>query len=262
MPAHIHLVRHAQGHHNLTPLNHTMPDPLLTPLGITQCHALASSFPYTPLITHIVSSPLRRTLYTALESFSSLIEDGKRLKIIALPEIQETSDLPCDTGSTLELLQEEFGNGRWKDAIDLTLVKAGWNDKGIDTEWAPAKQSVERRSHKARLFLRDLANKHEAQTGEEAHIVVVTHGGLLHFLTEDWCGYEERLGTGWQNTEWRSYIFDTEAKRKEGVDMASLKEKEESARRRQGTEQPLTADEEREYAAVNKDNRRPSVTKK
>lgn len=237
-----------------------MPDPLLTPLGITQCHALAASFPYKPLVTHIVSSPLRRALYTALESFSSLIEDQKRLKVIALPEIQETSDLPCCTGSALELLQEEFGQGRWKDAVDLDLVKAGWNDKSMNTEWAPAKQAVEKRSHKARLYLRDLAKEYESKTGEEAHIVVVTHGGLLHFLTEEWCGYEEFVGSGWQNTEWRTYVFDTEAKLREGVDMATLKEKEESVFRRQGKEQGLTADEEREYAAVNMDNRRPSAS--
>ena len=230
-----------------------MPDPLLTPLGITQCTALGAAFPYTPLITHIVASPLRRTLYTALESFPSLVAPPKNLKIIALPDIQETSDLPCDTGSDLALLQDEFGQGRFANTVDLALVKEGWNDKSHATPYSPAKQKVEARALSARKFLHDLGRQYEEQTGEEAHILVVTHGGLLHFLTEDWCGYEQVLGTGWQNTEWRSYVFleEGEQRMREGVDMWSLRESNESRLRRRGSEVELTADEERELRAVN-----------
>lgn len=254
----VHLIRHAQGHHNLTPLNHSMPDPTLTPLGLSQCYALGDSFPYTPLITHIVASPLRRTLYTALESFPTLVQPPRNLKVIALPEIQETSDLPCDTGSALEVLQKEFAEGgegeKWAGCIDLSLVAPGWNDKSSGTDWAPDKTSVEARAHKARLYLRDLANKYERDTGNEAHVVVVTHGGLLHFLTEDWCGFNAVAGTGWANTEFRSYNFKSpEESVREGVDMASMEEKPESLKMREGKEKSLTADEEREARAVGAD---------
>ena len=233
-----------------------MPDPTLTPLGLTQCYALGDTFPYTPLVTHIVASPLRRTLYTALESFPTLVQPPKGLKVIALPEIQETSDLPCDTGSALELLQREFGVGgdgeKWNGCVDLSLVTDGWNDKSTGTAWAPDKPSVERRAQKARLYLRKLAQDFERDTGEEAHIVVVTHGGLLHFLTEDWCGYVQQAGTGWANTEFRTYNFKTvEESTRDGVDMASVQEKRESLQRREGKEKSLTADEEREARASN-----------
>jgi len=204
VPTTVHLIRHAQGFHNLTPLNHSMPDPTLTPLGEMQCASLSSAFPYTPLVTHLVSSPLRRTLYTTLLSFEDLVlpagaAPGKGLRVIALPEIQETSDLPCDTGSAAQLLADEFAAGRWAGTVDLGLVQEGWNDKGISTRWAPTPRNLERRSREARVWLRALARGWEegrrAVGGEEeAHIVVVTHGGLLHFLTEDWSGYEKRLG--------------------------------------------------------------------
>merc|ERR1712093_665387 len=62
----IHCVRHAQGFHNLSLANHTIPDPLLTPHGKSQCQTLSSTFPSPSKITHLVSSPLRRTLYTPL----------------------------------------------------------------------------------------------------------------------------------------------------------------------------------------------------
>lgn len=46
------------------------------------------------------------------------------LKVIALPDIQEISDVACDTGSEPSVLKEEF-----KSAVDLDLVQIGWNDK-------------------------------------------------------------------------------------------------------------------------------------
>lgn len=72
----------------------------------------------------MTASPLRRTLYTALESFTPVFEAKPDLKIIALPDIQETSDVACDTGSDPSVLKEEFTSG-----VDLDLVRDGWNNK-------------------------------------------------------------------------------------------------------------------------------------
>jgi hypothetical protein len=47
------------------------------------------------------------------------------MKLIALPDTQETSDVPCDTGSEPEALQEEFAGK----PVDLELVHKGWNNK-------------------------------------------------------------------------------------------------------------------------------------
>lgn len=72
----------------------------------------------------MTASPLRRTLYTALESFAPVFEANPDLKIVALPDLQEISDVACDTGSEPSVLKEEFKSG-----VDLDLVHEGWNNK-------------------------------------------------------------------------------------------------------------------------------------
>ncbi|KAI2733984.1 hypothetical protein DTO012A8_10089 [Penicillium roqueforti] len=90
----IHCVRHAQGLHNVCTANHIIQDPVLTELGHEQCRKLRESFPRHANIDLVTASPLRRTIYTALESFAPVFESKPDLKIIALPDIQETSDVP------------------------------------------------------------------------------------------------------------------------------------------------------------------------
>ncbi|KAG9235785.1 histidine phosphatase superfamily [Amylocarpus encephaloides] len=230
----LHLVRHAQGFHNLSIANHAIHDPSLTPFGESQCMAFSKDFPYHSKITHLVASPLRRTLYTCLLSFPTSVATGT--KILALPELQETSDLPCDTGSAPAKLIEEFGEKR---LIDLGLVHEGWNSN--TGRWLPSASAIEVRAREARVFLRDLGTEAAAQTGEDQHIAVVTHGGYLHYFTEDWDGHEKFTGTGWANTEFRSYEFE-----KASDETASLVETKESRKRRRGTEHPLSKDEQRE----------------
>lgn len=230
----LHLVRHAQGFHNVSLTNLVIPDPLLTDLGKEQCATLAGSFPYRSKITHLVSSPLRRTLYTTLLSFPTAVAAGH--KIIALPELQETSSLPCDTGSYPNLLIKEFG----KDGkVDLSRVTEGWNSN--DGRWLASSSAIEKRALEARIFLRDLGTSSTEKSEEDIHIVVVTHGGFLHYFTEDWEGNEKFTGTGWSNTEYRSYEFDPEL-----TEGASLVETKESRQRRKGTEHPLSKTEQRQ----------------
>ena len=169
-PTVVHLVRHAQGYHNLTATNHTMPDPSLTTYGEEQCRHLAQTFPYHSEVGLIVASPLRRTICTAIHSFPTELEQG--MKVVALPEVQETSDLPCDTGSDLDVLREEFA----QKPVELGLVKEGWDSK--KGKWAATSNAIEARAREARVWLRDRT---------EDEIVVVTHGGFLHFLTEVGC---------------------------------------------------------------------------
>ncbi len=58
-------------------------------------------------------------------------------------------------------------------------------------------------------------------------------------------GHDQFVGTGWANTEYRSYEFVSDVD--EG---ASLQETSESRTRRLGKEIPLTADEQRELRAT------------
>ena len=157
----IHCVRHAQGYHNLCTANHIIRDPLLTPFGEEQCRALVQSFPYHSNIDCVVASPMKRTMSTALLGFGQDLT-SKGLKVIGLPELQETSDLPCDTGSDPPDLAKEF-NGK---PVDLSLVPEGWNNKHA-ARWAPNVKAIEARAQDARLWL---------MARPEKEIVVVTHG--------------------------------------------------------------------------------------
>ncbi|KAL9603854.1 MAG: hypothetical protein Q9219_000963 [cf. Caloplaca sp. 3 TL-2023] len=228
----VHLVRHAQAVHNLTIANHNMPDPPLTTFGEEQCRELCSKFPHHSSIKLVVTSPLRRTIQTALLAFEPDVLRG--IECIALPEIQETSDLPCDTGSHLDTLKEDFKNR----PISLDLVPEDWNSK--QGKWAGNQDAIQMRCREARNWLK---------ARDEQVIVVVTHGGLLHYLTEDWTGSEKYVGTGWANTEFRSYRFV------DGDDEnASVEETLESKARRGFQEKPLTKEEKlqlRETATKN-----------
>ena len=255
MTPRIHCIRHAQGFHNLNVANHAMHDPLLTPLGQEQCKTLARNFPYIAEVDCVVASPLKRTVYTALLSMQRPIE-SKKLKVIALPELQETSDLPCDTGSEVAEIEREFQNKPVDWAILETPEGHSWNSKS--GKWAPHADAINKRAKEARQWLRKRPEK---------DIVVVTHGGFLHYFTEDWgdsdrfqgthkhrCGSEEfklhhhlseidlilnkrHAGTGWANTEYRSYTFDANSD--------SLHETPDSLQRRAGTEKPLSKEEQK-----------------
>jgi broad specificity phosphatase PhoE len=174
MPPVIHCVRHAQGFHNISVANHAMHDPMLTPLGEEQCKTLAKIFPSMDRVDAVVASPMKRTVYTALYSFAPAIKD-KSLKVFALPELQETSDLPCDTGSNVAELEAEFRNQPVDLSYMYTPPAKAWNSKL--GKWSATASAVDDRARIAREWLYNRPEK---------EIVVVTHGGFLHYFTEDW----------------------------------------------------------------------------
>ncbi|KAJ5316701.1 hypothetical protein N7508_001209 [Penicillium antarcticum] len=230
----IHCVRHAQGVHNLCTENHVIPDPLLTDLGHEQCKKLRESFPRHADIDLVTTSPLRRTIYTALESFEPVFQAKPDLKVIALPDIQETSDVPCDTGSEPELLASEFKSG-----VDLALVQKGWNNKQSD-RYEPTNRALKERARAARRWLK---------ARPEKEIVMVTHGGFLHYFTEDWEDSSQFQGTGWTNTEYRTFTFTEEVHTDDldgnplDGDNASIEETLDS-RDRRGKKGPMASREE------------------
>lgn len=198
MPTYVHLVRHAQGFHNLSAANHQLHDPDLTPLGKSQCAELCKIFPHHDKITHLVASPMRRTLYTCLLSFEPAVKAGKT--VTALPELQEVSSLPCDTGSPSEKLAAEFDSTQ----ADFSLLRPDWTDKSRSSPWAPEMGKLEERAKKARVWLRTLGS--QVKDGEDAHIIAVTHGGFLHFLTQDWDGMNPEKG--WSTASGRGGVAE------------------------------------------------------
>lgn len=161
----LHLIRHAEGLHNVHKDYYIYRDPLLTPKGKAQCAELQDNFPHHQTVDLIVSSPIRRTLYTSLLSFKHDIE-ANGLHIIALPELQETSDEPCDTGSSPIELANEFHDH----PIDFSLVQPGWNVK--QGKWGAEWEACRNRAQEAREWLHQRT---------EREIVVVTHGAYRLF---------------------------------------------------------------------------------
>jgi broad specificity phosphatase PhoE len=174
----IHLVRHAQGFHNLSIENEQLQDPDLTPLGEEQCAALRKEFPYHDKLTKLFASPMRRTVYTCLHAFGT----DELKPIVTFPEFQEVSANPCDIGSPVAKVKAEF-----EGIADYSNVEDSWTDKGPGSEYEPTLEKTTARGLKARKILRDRVS------GDE-HIVVVSHGGFLHFLTDDWYGVPEERG--------------------------------------------------------------------
>lgn len=68
-------------------------------------------------------------------------------------------------------------------------------------------------------------------------------GGFLHYFTEDWTGSDLHNGTGWANTEFRSYTFDPSNSPSENPE-AHLVETPASRKRRTGSDKPLDKEEQ------------------
>lgn len=179
-----------------------------------------------------MSSPIRRALYTCLLSFPSSVARG--LPVLALPCAQEFSDYPCDTGSPVSRLSQEFGG-----KVDLGLLDEDWNSN--TGKWSPHCGAIDARARETRRFLRQFGRDWLRGNDGDCHIVVSTHGGFLHYVTEEWTGTGGSAGTGWRNCEFRSFTFAEEEDDDEG---ASLVELQESRERRPG-EKVLSRDEHR-----------------
>lgn len=157
-----------------------MLDPPLTERGVEQCRLLQEHLRNLPIaanIGHIVTSPLRRTLKTTLLSLDWLIRQGVPVEVDAMwqgknktsrPRQQltflENSDSPCDMGSDMKTLAEEFPE------LDFTKVDPIFPDKSPDTPYAFTRSTNLARGQKclAKLYGRP-----------EKAIAVVSHSGFL-----------------------------------------------------------------------------------
>jgi len=233
MAALVHCVRHAQGWHNIQGHDPTLFDPRLTPLGREQCRALRESFKgRESKIALIVTSPLCRTIQTALLAFyPEATGEICSSRILALPEAQETSPLPCDIGLDPDELKELCKDRNWP--VNLSMVKPGWNCKEDSSRFAATDPALKERARKLRCMLYREAQRLPSQDGRMPEIVLVSHGQFLHYFTEDWEHATKHQGTGWGNCELRSYelqphvsnggqspfVLETvESRRKRGLD--------------------------------------------
>lgn len=185
MPTKIYLVRHGQALHNLTG-DSSISDPYLTPLGLQQSRKLRRIFRNNNKpITDIVASPLKRALNTAYFTFQDLVDGPHGPKILAHPDLQETSDQPCDVGAEPGAVAREFGQ-----VVSTAFMQQGWNQKkgtaaGSSSPFAADDAALRQRARRVRTWLRDLG-----RLRPDAVIVVVTHADFLPYLTGETSKWE------------------------------------------------------------------------
>jgi hypothetical protein len=103
------------------------------------------------------------------------------IRIIAHPDLQEVSNSPCDTGTPLDLLRNEFPVVEFPDEIFPAIWprSAEAMPEKRDTIYADEPKLLYNRSVRTKQWIKELDAK---------EIVVVTHGSFAHFLFNDWCG--------------------------------------------------------------------------
>ncbi|KAH6622565.1 histidine phosphatase superfamily [Chaetomium tenue] len=183
----VYLVRHAESVHNVTK-DFNLRDPGLTELGFTQASSLASSFPALSSIAIVLTSPLTRAIETTIAGFGAIVDtnlggetggtDGGA-RLVLDPDLQERSDLPCDTGSNTETLRIRFPDLDVSSLGEAWYVKEGAN-AADDVAVAARARSVRER---LQALASDLVESGVPET--ERAIVVVTHGVFMKFLAGD-----------------------------------------------------------------------------
>ncbi|TFK88078.1 phosphoglycerate mutase-like protein [Polyporus arcularius HHB13444] len=190
---HIYLTRHAEAEHNVAE-DYTIHDAPLTHRGRQQAAQLNQATKDTTqaVAELLVTSGLRRTLSTTVVGYAELRKrleaEGKR--IVVLPQLQEVNNLPCDTGSAREVLEAdpEFAG------IDFSTLTPDWTSKA--GFYAATEEAIAARARWVRKWLR---------ARPEQHIVVVSHGDCLRYITKGRNTHEP-----WANVEVREYTFAVE----------------------------------------------------
>ena len=178
----LHIVRHAQGFHNVDPDIMRSPagiDARLTDEGFAQCARLAHTLAHLrPEV--IVTSPLTRTIQTALHSFPTQLRNHG-VPLVALEAVRETVNYMCDVRRPLSTISGEIAQEGV--AIDLS----GCTDDH-DEIWATS----ERKHGSASAFQghRESVDPHRIAARArgafewlaarpEREIVIVTHSAFL-----------------------------------------------------------------------------------
>ncbi|KAF3010335.1 hypothetical protein E8E14_007920 [Neopestalotiopsis sp. 37M] len=189
MPPTLILIRHAQALHNIDGRYH-LHDPDLSEIGFEQLKPLRESLMAHPLAQNaglIVTSPMRRTIQTTLGSVDWLVAKG--VKVEADADWQENSAKPCDTGSPVTALGEEFP------VVDFSSLDPVYPDKSTPagSRYAYNKKALLARGQHA---LRGLYNR------PEKVIIVVSHSGFLR---------ECISGFWFFNSDYRIFEFEERA---------------------------------------------------
>jgi len=119
-----------------------------------------------------------------------MIRSGE-LRALAHPGLQEVSNDACDTGTPLDVLREEFRDIQFPDEVfpqdawprnrNNQLQKSG-------TIYADEPELLLQRAVEFREWVR--------REVDDMEIIVVTHGGFVHFFYDRWQGEPGESGSG------------------------------------------------------------------
>jgi 2,3-bisphosphoglycerate-dependent phosphoglycerate mutase len=156
---HLYLVRHGECLAQSDPQYAADPDSPLSAQGDQQAYQAAHSF--TPqAITHIVSSPLLRSLQTA-HIFADVLNLPHITVMVALREMWDA----LGVGRSRADLIDMFPKGIFPEAIR-------------DSGWAYGGDTHERMITRAQEVISTLLSN----STRESHIVVITHGFMINYL--------------------------------------------------------------------------------
>ena len=178
----MYLCRHAQAEHNVSK-DYNLPDPVLSPHGRDQAStqiapqlaAQSGERPPHPSLQLLVSSPFRRCLQTTQLALRDVYAAGRPVTVCTL--FQECARKPCDTGSPLQVVREQYA-ALPADWAEVEQVEAecratghGWYEKvGV---YDPSPAALQDRAALARAWL---------WQRRETAILVMTHHGFLQQL--------------------------------------------------------------------------------
>jgi broad specificity phosphatase PhoE len=101
---------------------------------------------------------------------------------LALPQLQECSNDPCDTGSSLDILKKHFPEVEFRDEL---FDSEDWLNKSHGTPYDWDFDMLAKRAK----FVRDYIRQQP-----DCEIIVMTHGGFARFMVNRW-----NDGPGWDH---------------------------------------------------------------
>ncbi|KDN39973.1 hypothetical protein RSAG8_08422, partial [Rhizoctonia solani AG-8 WAC10335] len=197
----VYLLRHGQAEHNVAD-DFSIHDAVLTPAGRQQCIDFAQANPDFQNVPQVIlTSAFRRTLSTTLlalpQAFERLLPQGK---VVLLPQLQETHNYPCDTGSDRAVLEQ---TEEYKDrGFDWSPLTDDWNkNQGF---YAATPEALAARGRWVRRFVRGRP---------ETEILLVGHGGIFREIDGRMKSPDPAVVASlarWGNVECRVYTFGSD----------------------------------------------------
>jgi len=175
----IHLVRHAEGTHNVQSNYKEIVDAELTENGRRQCQQLASQELLRDSTSlYCVTSTMTRCIQTALWSFPTQT-------LFAMDGIRETVNYNCDRRRSIAELSRAFPMVQFDSADpDVDPIWAEYMRRNVDVNAMKESMEIHKVIRRGRAALRD-----DVWKDEYDQMLVCTHSAFLHYILH-WGQYE------------------------------------------------------------------------